>query len=111
MFLKEVLKKNKKCVNVFIKACKYKNKTNNIKKTLIYAVKIAIFYYFPNTKKSKGEQIKNLFGKLKVHVDDNSKFLYVLNEYKGLYAENKVIDNNTMDYNIILEKSLDEFER
>ncbi len=110
MFLKEVLKKNKKCVNVFIKACKYKNKTNNIKKTLIYAVKIAIFYYFPNTKKSKGEQIKNLFGKLKVHVDDNSKFLYVLNEYKGLYAENKVIDNNTMDYNIILEKSLDEFE-
>lgn len=87
---------------------KYLRSSKSIVSTGIFAIICFVRKYIPNRKLSKGKQLKNLFTKEKIKINKEG-FIYIIDPYKMAYYNNRIIDNVTIDYNIILNTSLEEF--
>lgn len=108
--MKNILKKNKRILAFLMILYKYKRKNKSILKTVIYGIKGIFLVYIPSLKQSRGEQIKKLFYKVKIK-EGNTEFVYNLDAFKLLYTEGYAIENTTIDYQIPLEKSLEEMKQ
>lgn len=108
-FIKKNLKKNKRLLAFFMIIYKYKRKNKSIIKTFLYALKGIFCIHMPSLKYTRGTQIRKLFKKLRIKVN-NSKFLYYLDPLKLLYSNDYTIENTSIDYSIPLEKSLSEMK-
>lgn len=81
----------------------YKNKF----KTIIFSLKSLFKFYTPPNKLGKGEQIISLMQKLDIDLSDDG-FIYFIDIYKTIFKKNRVIDNITLDYEFILNNSLED---
>lgn len=76
-------------------------------KTIIYFLKGTFRRYCPSLKLSKGEQIKRLLSKCNININKEG-FIYSIDSYKVLNNKNRILDNFTIDYSIILDNSLED---
>lgn len=88
---------------------KYKRKCKSLIKTMFFAVKAVFEFYAPSKKISKGEQIRKVFNKAKITIDENDRFVYNIDIFKTIHRDNKIIDNVTIDYSKVLNNSLKDF--
>lgn len=105
--IKNLLKKNKKLLAFLVLVYKYKRKNHSLWKTFIFTVKSIPKVYIPSLKDPRGTQIKKLMEHLHVTLDDEN-FVYYIDPLKMLYSENYGIENTTIDYSIVLKKSLED---
>ena len=75
--------------------------------TIIYFLKGTFRRYCPSLKLSKGEQIKRLLSKCNININKEG-FIYNIDSYKVLNNKNRILDNFTIDYSIILDNSLED---
>lgn len=75
--------------------------------TIIYFLKGTFRRYCPSLKLSKGEQIKRLLSKCNININKEG-FIYSIDSYKVLNNKNRILDNFTIDYSIILDNSLED---
>ena len=108
--IKNILKKNKKVLAYLMVMYKYKRKNGSLIKTGIYALKGMFFVYIPSLKQSRGKQIRKLFNRLKIKIE-KTYFIYYLDPFKILYTNKVAIENTTIDYNLPLEKSLQQMKK
>jgi len=107
--IKELIKKNKKLLTFLNIIYKYKRKNKSIIKTFLYALKGIFVFYVPQTKQLRGKQIRKLFNKINIKVN-SGRFIYFINPFKTLCNKGYAIENTTINYNIPLEKSLDQMK-
>lgn len=107
-----ILKKgSKKFITYLLLVNKYKRGTKSIIKTLIFAVKALFKFYVPSTKIPREQQIEKLFKKIKIEINENEEFIYSLDEYKTLITGRRMIDNTTIDYEKILNTSINSLRK
>lgn len=94
----------KKYIYTIYKYYKY----NGLLKAIIFTFKGIFLYYNPSYKLCRGQQIKRIFKKIKLKKVYYDKFLLFIDEYKILYSNKNSLENTTVDYSIILEKSLND---
>lgn len=87
---------------------KYK-RVNNIFNTLVFCLKILFNSYHPNNKKSVGSQYRDLFNKVKIKINNSDNFIYNIDVYKSITKNNVRLENTSIDYSLVLEKSLDDY--
>lgn len=111
--IKKILKqiiKNKRLLIFLTIISKYLRGTKSFVKTAKFAF-IGLFKkYIPNKKLIKGKQIKKIFEKEKIKIN-KSGFIYTLDPYKMMYYKDEMIGNITIDYNIILQNSIQDFKK
>lgn len=78
----------------------------SIPKTIGFVFKELLFGYKPIKTDSIGKQYLNLFKKVKIKIDDDNNFVFNLDQYKILSSDLFLYENTTVDYSIILNKSL-----
>lgn len=76
-------------------------------KTIIFSLKSLFKFYTPPSKLGKGEQIISLMQKLDIDLLDDG-FIYFIDVYKTIFKSNRVIDNITLDYEFVLNNSLED---
>lgn len=92
---------------------RYKRKYKSLSKTFFFALNALIHMYNPNKKKLKGRQNRDLFKKVNINFENDSRFAYNIDVYKVRFRknrENRIIDNNTIDYSKILNYSLNDMK-
>lgn len=89
---------------------RYYRYNNNIGKTLLFAIKALFKYYTPRKNMDCAEQLKRLFEKIEIEIDEND-FIYFVDIYKTISRNNRTIDNITIDYKFILENSLEDLRK
>lgn len=106
--LKQIIleKGSKKFITYLLLINKYKRGSKSIIKTFIFAIKALFRFYVPNPKLPIEIQIKKLFDKIKIEINENDEFLYSLDEYKTLITDGRRIDNTTIDYEKVLKTSI-----
>lgn len=109
-FLKNIVKKSKKISGFLVIILKYKRKYRSIVKTAIYALKGMFLFYMPNRKLGRGTQIRKILSKVKIK-SSNTQFVYYIDPFKMLYSSECEIENTTIDYQIVLEKSLEQMKK
>ncbi len=96
---------------VYIKLVyKYKRKCKSILKTIIFAIKALFKFYAPSKKFIKGKQIRKLFNKVNIKINDEDRFVYNLDIYKTIHRDNRMIENVTIDYSKVLKLSIKDFK-
>lgn len=90
---------------------KYNRKENSIFKTGIFFLLSFPKFYTPSSKLSKGKQIRKIFNKVKIIINDNDRFIHNIDVFKILHRDNNIIDNTTVDYSLILNNSLLDLKR
>lgn len=99
----------KKLINLIFLFQKINRKNNNLKETSLFAIKNINQLYSPSTKLNQGNQIKELLKQIKITIPKKG-FIYSLDELKYIIHKNKIIDNISVDYSIILDRSLEEIK-
>ena len=107
----KLLDKNKGLKNYIYTVYKKYRISRSIFKTLAFAIKGVFLRYTPSHKLLRGEQIKRAISKTKVEIDDERYFAFSLDVFKLLYSNDSIIENTTVDYNIILNTSTKEMEK
>ncbi len=111
--IKKVLKKilkNKFTIIMLMTISKYLNTKNNIINKFLFTIKFLLFRYTPRKSYIKGKQIRKVFEKEKIDIK-NEGFIYNIDVFTVLPFENEVIGNNTIDYSMILNNSLNDLKR
>ena len=108
--INKIINKSEKLSNFTVIVYKYNRKYRNMTKTILFALKGIFKFYMPSTKLSKGMQIRKIFQKLKIK-RNSDRFIYYLDPLKILNIKNFEIENTTIDYEIGLEKSLEEMQK
>ena len=90
---------------------RYNRKYKNILKTLIFSIKALFHFYAPNKKLLKGTQIRKLFSKVKIEINEEDRFVYNIDIFKTIQRDNRIMDNVTVDYSKILNSSLNEMKK
>ena len=108
--INKLINKSDKISNFTVIVYKYNRKYRNALKTLLFALKGIFRFYMPSIKLSKGMQIRKMFQKLKIK-SNSDKFLYYIDPLKMLNIKNFSIENTTIDYEIGLEKSLEDMQK
>ena len=109
--IKKVLKNHKGLQNYIYTVYKEYRYTKSIFKTLIFAIKGLFLTYTPSYKINRGEQIKKSFSKAKINIDNDDNFVFSIDPYKLLYSDLSTIENTTIDYEICLNKSLNDLKK
>lgn len=84
-------------------------KNKNLPKTLTSAIPNYTHFYTPNLEDSKGVQLKNLFSKLDVNIQ-NSGFVFTIDEFKTVNYKHRIADNLSIDYSKVLNTSLNDLK-
>lgn len=90
---------------------RYNRKYKNILKTLIFSIKALFHFYVPNKKLLKGTQIRKLFNKVKIEINEKDRFVYNIDIFKTIHRDNRIMDNVTVDYSKVLNLSLNEMKK
>ena len=109
--IKKVLKNHKGLQNYIYTVYKEYRYTKSIFKTLVFAIKGLFLTYTPSYKINRGEQIKKSFSKAKININNDDNFVFSIDPYKLLYSDLSTIENTTIDYEICLNKSLNDFKK
>lgn len=89
---------------------RYKRKNISIFKTCVFSIKALFKFKTPGSKLSKGKQIRQIFEKCDISVN-NEEFFYNFDIFTTVYRTNRIIENVTIDYNKILDNSLLDFKK
>lgn len=84
-------------------------KNKDLKKTLTSSIPNFRNFYTPSLKKSKGEQIKDLFSRVDITIPDEN-FIFTIDEFKTVNYKYRIADNLSIDYSKVLNSSLDELK-
>ena len=84
-------------------------KNKNLIKTLTSSIPNFKNFYTPSLKKSKGEQIKDLFEKLEITIPKDN-FIFSIDEFKTVNYKHRIADNLSIDYSKVLNSSLNELK-
>ena len=111
--INNILKKHqalKKYIYTIYKKYRY---TKSIFKTIAFTLKGLFLKYTPSHKISRGEQIKKSFSKVKININahDSNGFIYFIDPYKLLYSNLNMLENITIDYEICLNKSINDLKK
>ena len=107
--LNKILNKNVRLKSFILIGYKKYRYDKSILKLISYFIKGIFNFYHPSLKRTKGHQIKNILSKTNIIIDDNRYFLFSIDYYRILIHKNNIIENTTIDYDIILENSIDDF--
>ena len=107
--LNKILNKNVRLKSFILIGYKKYRYDKSILKLISYFIKGIFNFYHPSLKITKGHQIKNILSKTNIIIDDNRYFLFSIDYYRILIHKNNIIENTTIDYDIILENSIDDF--
>lgn len=110
VLVKELIKRNKKLLTFAMIVYKYKRKYKSNLKMLKFSITGIFKFYTPSLKISRGMQIRKLFEKIKIKTGE-TKFIYDIDILKTLNVENSTIENTTIDYEICLDKSLEDMKK
>lgn len=110
--MKKIISKmiNNRVLKYLFLVYRYKQKNKSIVKTIIFALEAKVKFYMPSLKISKGCQINKLFKKVNIKINEKYNFIYNIDIYKSLNNKNVTIENLSLDYSIILSKSLNDFK-
>ncbi len=89
---------------------RYYRYTHNIGKTILFAIKAIFKYYSPSKNLESTEQLKRLFKKIEIVIPEKG-FVYFIDIHKTITRKNRTIDNITIDYEFILENSLNDLRK
>lgn len=89
---------------------RYNRKYKNILKTLIFSIKALFHFYAPNKKLLKGVQIRKVFRKVKIEINEEDRFVYNIDIFKTIHRDDRIIDNISIDYSKVLNTSLKEMK-
>lgn len=67
--------------------------------------------YVPSKKHLKGRQIRRLFNKVDIKLNKEDRFVYNIDIFKTVHRDNRVIENISIDYKVILDNSLEDFKK
>ena len=84
-------------------------KHNDIKKTVIMAVKNYGDFYIPKLNESKGQQLNDLFSKVNIDIPEEG-FIFTIDEFKTVNYKDRIADNLSIDYSKVLENSLNDLK-
>lgn len=84
-------------------------KNKDLVKTLAGSIPNLRNFYTPSLKKSKGEQIKDLFSRLDIIIPDEN-FIFTIDEFKTVNYKYRIADNLSIDYSKVLNSSLNELK-
>ena len=84
-------------------------KHNDIKKTVIGAVKNYGDFYIPKLNESKGQQLNDLFAKVNIDIPEEG-FIFTIDEFKTVNYKDRIADNLSIDYSKVLENSLNDLK-
>ena len=84
-------------------------KNKSLPKTAVKSIPNLSHFYTPSLKDSKGVQIKNLFSKVDINIADEN-FIFSIDEFKTVNYKNRIPDNLSIDYSIVLNTSLNELK-
>ena len=90
---------------------RYNRKYKNIFKTLIFSIKALIHFYAPSKKLLKGAQLRKLFNKVKIEINEKDRFVYNIDIFKTIHRDNRIMDNVTVDYSKVLNSSINEMKK
>lgn len=90
---------------------KYNRKSKNLIKTAFFALEVCFKKYTPSKNWGKGKQIRKLFNKVKIKINQEDRYVYNIDLFKTTSRKNLVIDNMTVDYSKILNNSLNDFTK
>lgn len=110
--LKKFILKNfsKTFLAYIILVFRYKRKNKSLIKTALFALKGLFCFYAPSRKLNKGKQIRKVFNKSKIKLNDENRFAYTIDVFKTIHRDNRIMDNVTIDYSLILNNSLNDFK-
>lgn len=98
---------NPNMIDYLMLIIKYK-RVNNVFNTLVFCLKILFNSYHPSNKKSVGSQYRDLFNKVKIKINNSDNFIYNIDVYKSITKNNIRLENTSIDYSLVLKKSLDD---
>lgn len=84
-------------------------KNKDIKKTAMGAVKNLSNFYTPSLKESKGIQLKDLFSKVDITIQDEG-FIFTIDEFKTVNYKYRIADNLSLDYSKVINTSLNDLK-
>lgn len=90
---------------------RYNRKYKNILKTLVFSIKALLHFYAPSKKLLKGAQVRKLFNKVKIEINEKDRFVYNIDIFKTIHRDNRIMDNVTVDYSKVLNSSLNEMKK
>lgn len=101
---------SKTMLSYIILIYRYNRKYKNLIKTGIFALKTLFNFYVPSKKILKGAQIRKIFNKVKIEINDDDRFVYNIDIFKTVHRDNRMLDNITIDYSKILNTSLEDMK-
>lgn len=90
---------------------RYHRKYKNLLKTGVFGIKAIFKFYTPSKKLSNGEQIRKVFKKLEIKIDEEDRFVYNIDVFKTTHRKNKVLENISIDYSKILNESIADMKK
>lgn len=102
---------SKTVIAYIILILRYKRKYKSLIKTFIFSIEVFFNHYVPSKKISKGEQSRKILNKIKIEIGDNDRFIYNIDIFKTIHRDNRMIENVTIDYTKVLNKSLEDMKK
>lgn len=102
---------NKTILAYIVLISKYNRKHKNIRKTLIFAIKVLKEFYVPSKRLSKGSQARKLLKHIKIEINPQERFVYNIDIFKTMPRNHTMIENISIDYARVVHSSLQEMKQ